>query len=133
MGGQERYRALLPGYYRNAAGIILVFDVTNKKSFLNIQQWIREIKEFSDGSNVSQILVGNKADLDERREVEYEWAADFAASLGMQYVETSVMGEPQNVQQTFVELVKKIIIVETYDYGKVFCRLGKNQQNTVCI
>ena len=82
---------------RNAAGIILVFDVTNKKSFLNIQQWIREIEEFSEGSNVSQILVGNKADLVQRREVDHEWASHFAASRGMQYIETSVMGEPEKV------------------------------------
>jgi len=108
-GGQQRYRPVLASCYRNAGGVIMVFDVTNRKTFLNIKQWVVEVDEFSEGSNVTRILVGNKADLSDRREVEYESAAEFATSLGMEYIETSVIGEPANIQEAFMELVKKSI------------------------
>jgi len=105
-GGQQRYRPILASCYRNAVGVIIVYDVTNRKSFANIKQWVVEVDEFCAGSNITRILVGNKADLADRREVEYEAAVEFANSLGMEYIETSVIGEA-NVQEAFMELVKK--------------------------
>lgn len=105
-GGQQRYRPILASCYRNAVGVIIVYDVTNRKSFANIKQWVVEVDEFCAGSTITRILVGNKADLADRREVEYEAAVEFANSLGMEYIETSVIGEA-NVQEAFMELVKK--------------------------
>merc|ERR1719219_2177258 len=67
-GGQERYRPVLATCYKNAFGVLLVYDVTNKKSFTNLQQWIAEVNEFA-STDLPKLLIGNKADLGDRREV----------------------------------------------------------------
>jgi len=104
-GGQQRYRPVLASCYRGALGVIIVFDVTNKISFKNIKQWMVEIEEFAPNSNIPKMLVGNKADLSDRREVEYEVAAEFARENSIAYIETSVMRK-SNIEEAFVELVK---------------------------
>jgi len=103
-GGQQRYRPVLASCYKGALGVILVFDVTNKVSFTNIKQWIVEVEEFSGQSNLPRLLVGNKADLCERREVERETAAEFAKLNNISYMETSVMSQ-ENVKEAFLKLV----------------------------
>lgn len=60
--GQERYRTLTKAYYRGAAGIILVYDVTDPVSFNNVAYWLKKIKKHGD-ENVEIILIGNKIDL----------------------------------------------------------------------
>lgn len=91
-GGQQRYRPILASCYRGAIGVIIVFDVTNRMSFRNIKQWMVEVDEFSCDTTLPRILVGNKADLADRREVEYETAAEFASQNNIPYIETSVIG-----------------------------------------
>ena len=103
-GGQQRYRPILASCYRGALGVIIVFDVTNRMSFTNIKQWIVEVEEFSGQSNLSRLLVGNKADLSERREVERETAMEFAGLNNISYIETSVMSQ-ENVKEAFLKLV----------------------------
>ena len=56
-GGQERYRPVLATCYKNAFGVILVYDVTNKKTFSNLQQWLAEVNEFN-GADLPKLLVG---------------------------------------------------------------------------
>jgi len=104
-GGQQRYRPVLASCYRGALGVIIVFDVTNKISFKNIKQWMVEVEEFASNSNIPRILVGNKADLADRREVEFEVAAEFARLNNIAYIETSVMRK-SNIKEAFLELVK---------------------------
>jgi len=105
-GGQQRYRPILASCYRGAIGVIIVFDVTNKMSFSNIKQWMVEVDEFSCDTTLPRILVGNKADLVDRREVEYETAAQFASHNNIPYIETSVIGR-SNIKEAFLELVGK--------------------------
>ena len=105
-GGQQRYRPILASCYRGALGVIIVFDVTNKISFHNIKQWMAEVEEFAENSNIPRILVGNKADLAERREVELETATEFARQNNIPYIETSVIGR-SNIKEAFLELVRK--------------------------
>jgi len=104
-GGQQRYRPVLASCYRGALGVIIVFDVTNMVSFKNIQQWLIEVEEFSASSNIPRMLVGNKADLCERREVAVSVAEEFAAAHNITYMETSVIGK-ENIKEAFLELVK---------------------------
>jgi len=104
-GGQQRYRPVLASCYRGALGVIIVFDVTNMVSFQNIQQWLLEVEEFSASSAIPRILVGNKADLTDRREVEAAVAEDFARQQNIPYMETSVIGR-ENIKEAFLELVK---------------------------
>jgi len=105
-GGQQRYRPILASCYRGALGVIIVFDVTNRMSFKNIKQWMLEVDEFATDSNLPRILVGNKADLTDRREVEFETAAQFASENSIPYIETSVIGR-SNIKEAFLELVRK--------------------------
>jgi Ras-related protein Rab-8A len=64
--GQERFRTITTAYYRGAMGIILVYDVTDERSFLNIANWIRNVEQYA-SPNVNKILVGNKCDMEDKR------------------------------------------------------------------
>ena len=75
--GQERYRAITNAYYRGAVGALLVYDVTSAASFKHVVDWLRELKQYAD-SNIVILLVGNKTDLKDRREVRKEDAAAYA-------------------------------------------------------
>ena len=60
--GQERYRAITNAYYRQAIGVLLVYDITKRVSFENLERWLTEVREHAD-SKIQIILVGNKSDL----------------------------------------------------------------------
>ena len=61
--GQERFRTITYGFYKNANGVILVYDISNRKSFENIKTWLAAINEHA-SDNITKVLVGNKTDLD---------------------------------------------------------------------
>lgn len=66
--GQERFRTITTAYYRGAMGIMLVYDITDEKSFENIKNWIRNIEENA-SADVEKMLLGNKCELNEKRQV----------------------------------------------------------------
>lgn len=68
--GTTRYNTITPNYYRNVDGILLVFDISNHKSFEMVNFWIKEVNEKTDVSKIDLLLVGNKNDLDDKREVQ---------------------------------------------------------------
>ena len=61
--GTARYNTITPNYYRNIDGILLVFDISNQKSFEMVNFWIKEVNEKTDVSKIDLLLVGNKIDL----------------------------------------------------------------------
>jgi Ras-related protein Rab-11A len=67
--GQERYRAITSAYYRGAVGALLVYDITKKQTFENINRWLRELRDHAD-SNIVIMMVGNKSDLNHLRSVQ---------------------------------------------------------------
>ena len=69
--GQERFRTITTAYYRGAMGILLVYDVTDETSFNNIRNWMRNIEQHAQ-ETVNKILVGNKCDMEDRRQVTFE-------------------------------------------------------------
>jgi Ras-related protein Rab-8A len=69
--GQERFRTITTAYYRGAMGIMLVYDITNEKSFENIKNWIRNIEEHA-SYDVEKMILGNKCDITDRRQVSRE-------------------------------------------------------------
>ncbi|WOL01587.1 ras-related protein RABA2a [Canna indica] len=105
--GQERYRAITSAYYRGAHGAILVYDVTRPASFANISRWLKELREHVD-SNTVLILIGNKIDLHNLRNVDSEEAQRFAKKEGLAYIETSAL-DSTNVEKAF-----DIIFAEIY-------------------
>ena len=105
--GQERFLSFAASYLRAAVGVLLVFDVTNKSSFeKGIPKMLELIKSEDD---MRMILVGNKADAEDRRKVTRKQAEEFAANLGVLYFETSAV-TGQNIHKVFEEITKVIYI-----------------------
>ena len=98
--GQEKYRALTKNYYRNANGVILVFDLTNENSFTKLNSWIKDIND--NAGNVEIILVGNKSDLEDRKIPKLN-AERLAKEKSFKYIETSAK-EGTNILLLFEEL-----------------------------
>ncbi|VIO96202.1 Uncharacterized protein BM_BM12841 [Brugia malayi] len=88
--GQERYASMLPMYLRNAVAAVIVYDVTDRDSFLEIKKWVNEVER---GSTVpvSLFVVGNKLDLESARVVQYHEGAQYAEQIGAAFHETSAM------------------------------------------
>jgi len=104
--GQERFRTITTAYYRGAHGILLVYDTTNRITFNNVSNWIKQLKYHSDG-NIKIILVGNKCDLEDIRQVSYEEGLEKANSLGCAYFETSAKSG-LNVESSFLYLINTV-------------------------
>lgn len=108
--GLEAFSSVPPSYLREAVGVLLVFDVTNRQSFeKSIPEMLNLIHPGDDIDDKRMILVGNKADEDDRRQVARRQAEKFAANLGVLYFETSAV-TGQNIQKVFEEITKVIYI-----------------------
>ncbi|CAJ1065026.1 ras-related protein Rab-30 isoform X1 [Xyrichtys novacula] len=105
--GQERFRSITQSYYRSANALILTYDITCEDSFRCLPEWLREIEQYANNQVVT-ILVGNKIDLAEKREVLRQRAEDFAESQSMLYLETSAK-ESDNVEKLFLDLACELI------------------------
>jgi len=104
--GQERFRTITTAYYRGAMGILLVYDVTDEKSFSNIRNWIRNIEQHAT-ENVNKMLVGNKCDMVDKRVVEAERGKALADEYNIKFMETSAKSSI-NVEEAFITLAKDI-------------------------
>ncbi|RZC91476.1 hypothetical protein C5167_027538 [Papaver somniferum] len=104
--GQERYRAVTSAYYRGALGAMLVYDITKRQSFDNIARWVDELLTHADKSIVI-MLIGNKADLSDRREVPTEDAVEYAQQKGLFFSETSAL-KGDNVEKAFFKVLEEI-------------------------
>jgi small GTP-binding protein len=89
--GQERFKTLTSQYYNGADGALLIFDVTSKLSFERINFWINELKEKKKLNELGLLLIGNKIDLNEKRNVKKEEAEEFAKEYNINYYETSAL------------------------------------------
>jgi len=104
--GQERFaRVLLPTYFRKAKGVILVYDVTSSKSFESLgERWMAQLNDHANSDELAKLLVGNKCDLEDSREVTREKAEMFCAEFGMEHLETSAKSGV-NVLKSFERLI----------------------------
>ncbi|NXQ24213.1 RB39B protein, partial [Alaudala cheleensis] len=105
--GQERFRSVTRSYYRNSAGGMLLFDLTNRASFESIRRWHQEVTDTVQPFRMVFLMVGHKSDLAGQRRVGQREAEKLAASLGVQYVETSAK-DASNVVQAFQMLTVAI-------------------------
>ncbi|KAG4920120.1 hypothetical protein JHK85_049691 [Glycine max] len=104
--GQERYRAVTSAYYRGAVGAMLVYDITKRQSFDHIPRWLEELRNHAD-KNIVIILIGNKSDLENQRQVPTEDAKEFAEKEGLFFLETSAL-EATNVETAFMTVLTEI-------------------------
>ncbi|XP_054736238.1 ras-related protein Rab-8A isoform X2 [Anastrepha obliqua] len=104
--GQERFRTITTAYYRGAMGIMLVYDITQEKSFENIKNWIRNIEENA-SADVEKMLLGNKCELNDKRQVSRERGEQLAVEYGIKFMETSAKASI-NVEEAFLTLASDI-------------------------
>ncbi|KAK2516234.1 Rab30 [Columba guinea] len=94
-------------YYRSANALILTYDITCEESFRCLPEWLREIEQYA-SNKVITVLVGNKIDLADKREVSQQRAAEFSEAQDMYYLETSAK-ESDNVEKLFLDLACRLI------------------------
>jgi len=105
--GQERFRTITTAYYRGAMGILLVYDITDEQSFLNIRNWIRNIEQHASDS-VQKILIGNKCDMTDDRIITKDRGQELADEYGIKFYETSAKTD-QNVKEAFIAIATDIV------------------------
>ncbi|KAM9261540.1 ras-related protein Rab-26 [Cariama cristata] len=104
--GQERFRSVTHAYYRDAHALLLLYDVTNKASFDNIQAWLTEIHEYAQ-QDVVLMLLGNKVDSAQDRVVKREDGEKLAKEYGVPFMETSAKSG-LNVELAFTAIAKEL-------------------------
>jgi small GTP-binding protein len=103
--GHERFKAMTASYYRKAHGAILVFDITDRRSFNEIRGWMKEVLKHAQNVPIF-ILVGNKCEDEALREIGRREAQDLADTYSMEYIETSAK-DGTNVDIAFEKIATK--------------------------
>lgn len=104
--GQERFRTITTSYFRGAQGILLVYDVTDRRSFESIRNWISQIQQHAD-VHVNKILVGNKCDMLHEKVVSTEEGQKLAKEFGIDFWECSAKNDI-NVEQSFISIARDV-------------------------
>ena len=112
--GQELFRSVTRGYYRGSVGAFIVYDITRRDSFENVAGWLTDVKSTA-RADVVCVLIGNKCDLEELREVSTQEAEEFAQKNKMQFFETSAK-TGENIEQAMMACLNKIDVI--IDEGK---------------
>ena len=128
--GQETFRSITRAYYKNSVCSFIVYDVTNRQSFLNVQDWFNECKKQTP-KTAMMVLVGNKIDLNNKREVSYEEGENFAKNNSMLFYETSAKNG-DNIENMFyesAEIIANKINEGYYDLDRENCGI---KMGSVC-
>ena len=104
--GQERYKSITSVYYKGAKGAFIVYDITSRKSFDDVDKWIEEIKEKT-SKDIKLIIIGNKIDLKDERDITTNEALNKFKGMDIPFMETSALDDT-NVSEVFLDLIKII-------------------------
>jgi len=104
--GQESFRSITRSYYRGAAGALLVYDITRRDTFAHLTRWLEEARQ-NGNENMTIMLIGNKSDLEHRRQVSTDDGKKFAEENGLLFLETSAK-TAHNVEEAFVKPAQQI-------------------------
>ena len=129
--GQENFRSITRAYYKNSACALVVYDISSRKSFNNVDEWIGDCKSQSSES-IFMVLVGNKSDLSDKREVSVEEGKELAEKYGILFYETSAK-DGTNVEEIFINSASEIarrIDENYYDLDREDCgiKIGGNRK-----
>ncbi|CAG5927632.1 ras-related protein Rab-19-like [Menidia menidia] len=106
--GQERFRTITQSYYRSAHGAMIAYDITRRSTFESVNHWIKEVELYG-AANVVLALIGNKCDLEQERQVQFQEACDLAEQRGiLAALETSAK-ESQNVDEAFLMMARELL------------------------
>ena len=105
--GQERFRSVTRSYYRGAAGALLVYDITSRESFNSLTNWLTDARTLA-SPQIVILMVGNKKDLEDEREVTFLEASRFAQENGLMFLETSAK-TGNSVEEAFLKCSKNIL------------------------
>ena len=134
--GQETFRSITRAYYKNSVCSFIVYDVTNRQSFLNVQDWFNECKKQTP-KTAMMVLVGNKIDLNNKREVSYEEGENFAKNNSMLFYETSAKNGDniENIFYNSAEIIDKNIAENYYDLNADNCgiKIGVNPPKAISL
>jgi small GTP-binding protein len=126
--GQERFRSMTHTFLRSANGIAFVYDITNKKSFEGVKNWIKDAESNSPG--FEKVLIGNKTDLEGKREVSHDSSEKFASKKKIKTFETSAKTNI-NVNEPFDYLAQLIVKDKTKE--EIIQQFGENNDNNLNI
>ena len=104
--GQERYKAITSAYYKGAKGAFVVYDITRKNTFETVNKWVSDISAAAD-KKITLILIGNKNDLEDQRQVTKEMGEEKAKELGLAFMETSACSG-ENLDKAFQLMINEI-------------------------
>ena len=104
--GQERYKSITSAYYKGAKGAFIVYDITSKTTFNSVDKWIQDLNLYGD-KNLTLLLIGNKSDLEEKRQIKKEVGEEKAKSFGLGFIETSAC-TGENIDKAFDILLKEV-------------------------
>ena len=103
--GQEAYRSLISSFYRNASLAMMVYAINDKSSFIHIESWLKEVK-LQSNPDIKIFLIGNKSDLEEKREVQLREAKTFKEENGIHYFSETSAKSGINAKEVFIEAAK---------------------------
>ncbi len=105
--GQERFRTITNAYYRGAMGVLLVYDVTSRSSFENIEHWMTNISKCA-SSDVNKLILANKCDIEDERVISREEGQALADKYGVPFMETSAKASI-NIEEAFFQIAGDIV------------------------
>ena len=113
--GQEKYKAITGAYYKGSKGALVIYDITRKETFGNIEKWVNDLKTAGD-PKITIIIIGNKSDLADKRQITKEEGEEKAKSFGCAFLETSAFNG-ENIDKAFDIMVKEIYEKFSSDTG----------------
>ncbi|KAM5173007.1 ras-related protein Rab-19 isoform 2-T2 [Mantella aurantiaca] len=115
--GQERFRTITQSYYRSAHGAIIAYDITRRQTFESIPHWIHEVERYG-AANLMVMLIGNKSDMVENRQILFEDACTLAEKFGLLAVLETSAKESRNIDEVFLLMAKELIARNTLHFHK---------------
>ena len=117
--GEEKFKAIAKNFYRGAHGVLLVYDICQKNSFLDVKSWIEQIIENADNDDIVMILCGNKCDNEKERKISKEEGENLAKNYGIPFFECSAKNKI-NINEMFETMAQKI-----------YTKVGNKQSSSV--